>query len=106
MRVYIKARLAAGAVAGGTLKSADDAVKLEVAPGAVAKNTTFAIQTITNELPGHIGDAFRITPEGTTFAVPAKITFRYTEKDVPARRRPFFAWVIRTRRGTGGFPKR
>jgi hypothetical protein len=67
---------------GGTLKSADDAATLEVPPGAVAKNTTFAVQTITNEAHGRIGDAFRITPEGTTFAVPARLTFRYTEEDV------------------------
>ncbi len=67
---------------GGTLKSADNAVRLDVPPGAVAKNTTFAIQTVTNEALGHIGDAFRITPEGSTFAVPAKLTFRYTDADV------------------------
>jgi hypothetical protein len=68
--------------AGGTLKSEDGAVTLDVPPGALTRDATFGIQSITNEAHGHVGDAFRITPEGTTFTVPATITFRYTENDV------------------------
>jgi hypothetical protein len=68
--------------AGGTVKSADGAITLEIPPGAVSKEATFSIQAITNDAPGRIGDAFRITPHGTTFKVPAKITFQYTDDDV------------------------
>lgn len=91
--------------AGGTLKSADDAVTLEVPAGAVAKNTTFAIQTITNEAPGRLGDAFRITPEGTTFAVPAKITFGYTEEDVLGSSPAFLRVVYQDKKGYWRAPK-
>lgn len=84
---------------GGTLKSASDGVRLDVPPGAVARNTTFAIQTITNEARGHIGDAFRITPEGTTFAVPAKLTIRYTDEDVLGSSPALLRVVYQDRRG-------
>lgn len=67
---------------GGTLSSADGVVTLDVPAGAVGKDMPFGIQSITNHAEGRVGGAFRITPEGTAFTVPARLTFRYTDDAV------------------------
>ena len=65
--------------AGGTLASADGAVQLEIPAGAITTDQTISIQEITNNAPGAFGKAFRLTPEGTTFAKPVKLSFVLTE---------------------------
>lgn len=62
---------------GATLVSADGAATLIVPPGALAAPTELAIQLITNHAWATTGGAYRLTPDGTTFAVPVELQLRY-----------------------------
>lgn len=63
--------------AGGTLESADGRVKLIVPPGALTSDIALKMTPITNESPLGLGYAVRLEPDGTSFAVPAKLVFAY-----------------------------
>lgn len=67
---------------GGTLKSADGSLTLTVPPGAVATNTQFSIQPITNLAPGGIAGGYRLLPDGQTFVAPVELALTYTDQDV------------------------
>ena len=67
---------------GGTLSSLDGKVTLTIPANAVASAITFTIQPISNEAPGAVGSAYRMLPEGQTFAVPVKLTFPYDDQDL------------------------
>jgi len=60
---------------GGSMTSADGAVRIDVPAGALAVDTTLTIQPITNEAPGGTGTAYRLGPDGQTFATPVTLTF-------------------------------
>lgn len=62
---------------GGSLVSADGALRVAVPPGAVAEPTTFSIQPITNHAHGGLGSAYRLGPEGAHFAEPVRLHFHY-----------------------------
>lgn len=64
---------------GGTLPSADGMLQLIVPAGAVSSATTFSIQPITNHCPGGIAGAYRLLPEGITFAQPVTINLFYSD---------------------------
>jgi hypothetical protein len=68
--------------AGGSLVSADGTFTVTVPAGAVATATEFGIQPITNESPGGLGPAYRLTPHGPTFSKPVKLTSRYSQTEV------------------------
>jgi hypothetical protein len=68
--------------AGGSLTSVDGKVTLTIPPGALAGDVQFTIQPITNEAPGGVGAAYRLLPDGQTFAVPAQVAFRYDDEDL------------------------
>jgi len=68
--------------AGGTLRSADGSVEVEVPPGAFGRDETLTLQEISNEAHGAPGRAWRITPEGLKSAVPMTLRFRYTDADL------------------------
>ncbi len=56
----------------------DDALRLEIPAGAVEEPTTFGIQPIHNTLDeASANSAFRLTPEGTPFKKPVKLSFLY-----------------------------
>lgn len=67
---------AAFAPGGGTWSSADGALKLSVPGGAMAVSTEISITPIANMARGAVGPAFRLGPEGTTFAAPVTITLK------------------------------
>jgi hypothetical protein len=68
--------------AGGELTSGDGKLKLVVAAGTVSANTEFFIQPITNTLfEGEARTAYRLLPEGTTFAKPVQLQFHYSDDD-------------------------
>lgn len=69
---------------GGTITSADSRVVLTIPAGALSKETEIGIQPITNEVPNGIGAAYRFSPDGTTFAKPASLTFHYDPRMVSA----------------------
>ena len=66
--------------AGGSLSSRDNTLQIEVPAGALAANTEISVQAVSNTLPGSPGPAYRLLPEGTRFAKPVKLTFKYTNK--------------------------
>lgn len=66
--------------AGGSLSSADGLVTIAVPAGAVTANTQFGIQPVENTLTGNSAVLnYRLTPEGTIFPKPVKVTFRYDQ---------------------------
>ncbi|WP_373044333.1 hypothetical protein [Vulgatibacter sp.] len=68
--------------AGGTLETPDGAVRLEIPPGALSSDEEVSIQPITAEAPGAIGGAFRLRPEGVTFAQPVRFTLAWEDDEV------------------------
>ncbi len=68
--------------AGGMLTSADGKLTLTVPANAVASAVIFTIQPITSEAPGAVGGAYRLLPDGQTFAVPVKLAFAYDDQDL------------------------
>ena len=68
--------------AGGSLSSDDGKVVLTVPGGALAANTTIGIQPISNFAHGKIGSAYRLTPDGQTFAQPVTLTFAYADDEL------------------------
>jgi hypothetical protein len=63
---------------GGTLTSLDGQLTLTVPAGALSTATTLAITPIQNTAPGGVGFAYRLEPNGTTFAQPVTLTLKPT----------------------------
>jgi hypothetical protein len=68
--------------AGGSLNSGDGALLLTIPAGALAGDTVISIQPVTNFAKNGIGSAYRLTPEGTTFAQPVRLAFAYDDASV------------------------
>lgn len=68
--------------AGGTLASPDARLTLTVPKGALTETLPFSIQPITNKAGNGIGLAYRLEPDGKTFATPLDISVRYDEQDL------------------------
>jgi len=67
---------------GGTIASPDGRLTLTVPQNAVDKSVSFAIQPITNKAANGLGLAYRLGPDGMTFATPVDVSVRYDEKDL------------------------
>jgi hypothetical protein len=67
---------------GGSITSDDGRITLTIPPGALDANVQFTIQPITNRAPGGVGEAYRLLPDGQTFAIPAQIAFKYDDQDL------------------------
>jgi hypothetical protein len=78
---------------GGSLSASDGQFTLAIPAGALSANTTISIQPITNEGPLGVGAAYRLQPEGLTFAVPVKLTFSYTTEMLNGIPEDFL-WII------------
>ncbi|HUJ58214.1 MAG TPA: hypothetical protein VLX92_06970 [Kofleriaceae bacterium] len=68
--------------AGGTLTSGDGALSIVVPPGAVASDTTFSIQPITNTTFAPLGAGYRLAPSDLAFAAPVTLRFSYTDDEL------------------------
>jgi len=55
---------------------------LTVPQNALTETVAFSIQPITNKSEGGLGLAYRLEPNGQTFATPVEITFKYTNGDL------------------------
>lgn len=64
---------------GGTLSTADGALVIQVPAGALTSDVTLTAAPITASASRAVGQTWRIEPEGTTFATPVTITFKYTD---------------------------
>ena len=67
---------------GGSLTSADGGLTLTVPAGAVSAPTEFGIQPITNQSPGGVGQAYRLTPEGQALAKPVQLSFGISDEEL------------------------
>ncbi len=67
---------------GGTLSSPDGRMTLTVPPNALTETIPFSIQPITNKAAGGIGLAYRLEPDGKTFATPLQVSVHYDDKDL------------------------
>jgi hypothetical protein len=68
------------APSGGTLTAG--ALTVTFPSGVFAAETTVTATPITSTAPAHRGQAFRLTPEGTTFSQPVTLTFSYADSDL------------------------
>ncbi|RIV25267.1 hypothetical protein DYU11_08140 [Fibrisoma montanum] len=69
--------------AGGTIRSADERIRVDIPAGALTANQTISVQALDkNHCPGGTGTAFQLLPHGLTFAKPATITMHYEEQDL------------------------
>ena len=68
--------------AGGSLTSLDGSLSLTIPPGALGADTNIQIQPITNLAHGGLAQAFRLAPNGQTFAQPVTLTFTYADQDI------------------------
>ncbi len=68
--------------AGGTVVSADGRLTLTVPAGALAATQTISIQPTSTEVPNGAGLAYRLLPDGLSFALPVRVSFRYDDADV------------------------
>lgn len=70
-------------IAGGELTSSDGRITLSVPTGAVTSNTQFSIQPIKNTLDTTSSKpAYRLLPEGVSFAKPVRLIFNYDALDL------------------------
>jgi hypothetical protein len=61
---------------GGTVTSADGVVTLVVPAGAVAADVAISIVPAPATPPGAVSGAYDLAPDGTSFLLPAQLTFR------------------------------
>lgn len=63
---------------GGSLTSMDGRLTLSIPEGALDAEHTLGIQAISNTAPHGTGSAYRLAPEGVSFARPVTITFDHS----------------------------
>lgn len=89
---------------GGTLVSSDGRLTVTVPAGALAGDTEVGIQPITATAPGALGAAYRLTPEGRSFAQPATLTFRYSAEEAGASAPSALRVATQDAQGRWGLP--
>jgi hypothetical protein len=67
---------------GGQLSSADGRIQVIIPAGALESSKEISIQAITNELPGGVGNAFRLLPHGEQFKKGVTVIFNYKKEDL------------------------
>jgi hypothetical protein len=68
--------------AGGSVKSADGMVELDIPAGALSTNTIISVQPITNNCPGAGLEAYRFGPNGLHFNQPVTLKIHYTDAEL------------------------
>jgi hypothetical protein len=68
--------------AGGTIVADNGRLTITIPAGALAAATTIGVQAISNTAPGGVGAAYRLTPDGQTFAQPIALTLKPTAADL------------------------
>jgi hypothetical protein len=69
-----------------------------------AAGTLVGIQPITATAPGGFGPAYRLTPEGQTFAQPVTLTFKYSAAEAGASAPNLLRVATQTAQGTWSLP--
>ena len=65
---------------GGTFRSADGNVEIIIPEGAISSTTIIGIQSLENTAPNGIGNSYRLSPHGLSFAVPVTVSFYYDQE--------------------------
>jgi hypothetical protein len=78
---------------GGSLVSADGKLTVNIPAGALASATEISIQPLTNEAPLGMGAAYRLSPEGLTFAEPVQLVFHYDD-NILKQSSDDFLWIV------------
>ena len=84
---------------GGTVSSGDGLLSLEFPMGALSADTEIGIEPITNQAPLGVGAAYRLTPDGATFAQPVKVTMKYSEGELLGSSKDALALVFQDAAG-------
>lgn len=64
---------------GGTIASDDSRLEVTIPAGVLGAATEVTVQTLTNTSPNGLGPAYRLAPDGTTFAQPITLTFHLND---------------------------
>ena len=91
-------------VAGGSVNSSDGRLTITVPAGALPADTLVGIQPITATAPGALGAAYRLTPEGHTFAQPVTLTFKYSPAEAASSAPNLLRVATHTKQGTWSLP--
>jgi hypothetical protein len=67
---------------GGTLTSSDGRISISIPAGALSASTTVSVQPITNNAPGGVAAAYRLSPAGQTFAKPVRLALHYDDSEL------------------------
>jgi hypothetical protein len=83
---------------GGTLTGTDGIVNLIIPAGAVDANTTVSIKVSDEVSPANgIGKVYTLSPDGTQFTKPVKLSFQYSDED--ALKKPSSTIAIAFKKG-------
>lgn len=63
---------------GGTLTTPQGELTVSVPAGALSGDVELSATPITSKVPGAVGGAWRLGPEGVTFSSPVSLAFKYT----------------------------
>jgi ZU5 domain len=77
---------------GGAVTSADGNLVLTIPAGALPATTNITIQPVTSQMPGSVGLAYDLLPNGTKFNVPVTISFHYRADQFPGNN-PEFSFI-------------
>jgi hypothetical protein len=66
---------------GGTISSSDNRITVSIPAGALAADQTISLQSITNEAPSGVRNAYRLSPSNLTLSKAATVTLTYTDAD-------------------------
>lgn len=67
--------------AGGTVKSPDGSLEIEIPQGALTQETEIGIEPLTHTSASGYGNSYRLTPHGVTFKKPVTIRFFYQKHE-------------------------
>ncbi|MFT3826587.1 MAG: hypothetical protein QM731_21885 [Chitinophagaceae bacterium] len=85
---------------GGEIASADGTIRVSIPAGALSTATDISVQPVSNELPGGIGNAWRLMPHGLQFQKPVTISFQYKAADTVGSRADFLDIAFQDASGT------
>jgi hypothetical protein len=82
---------------GGTLRTPNGDLELVVPAGALDRDVTITAEPTTVPASFEMipGTAWKLGPDGTTFALPTELTTAYDPADVPANAGPLYVGVVR-----------
>lgn len=69
---------------GGSVSNSDSTVTLSIPSGSLSSEVTFTVEETTSYPGNAVGKVYDIGPEGTQFDLPATLTIKYDDTDLPS----------------------